>query len=105
MAFNRAGSNVLYPASSNTATYTYDGKVNDISVKNFFVEGSQPTIFETPIRTASDEDDKFQIILDQKMKFEEKTGQNLLVKVTSDFLRADVNFMVINADSKHIYRP
>jgi hypothetical protein len=59
MAFNRATSNILYPPKAATSTYTYDGKVNDINIKNFFAEGASASVFETPIRTASDEDDKF----------------------------------------------
>ena len=37
--------------------------------------------------------------------FADKAGQNLLVKVNSDFLRADINFVLINQDSGHTYRP
>lgn len=80
--------------------------VNDISVKNFFGEGdASPTVFEAQIKAASDEEDRYQIILDQEVKFAEKAGQNLLIKVNSDFLRADINFVLINQDSGHTYRP
>jgi hypothetical protein len=39
--------------------------VNDISVKNFFGESdAAPTVFEAQIKAASDEENRYQIILD-----------------------------------------
>ena len=41
MAFNRAAGSALYPPKAATTTYSYDGVKNDISIKNFFSEGSK----------------------------------------------------------------
>ena len=105
MAFNRAATDVLYPPQAASVAQSYGGAPGDLSINNFFVDGPTSAFFETSIRAAADDDDTFQIILDQEVRFEAKTGQNLLAKATSDFLRADVNFMLINTDSKHVYRP
>lgn len=45
------------------------------------------------------------IVYQSQFMLEPKTGINLEVSTTSDFLRLDISFLVVNMQTRHIYSP
>jgi len=68
------------------------------------IANQQDHFFEARILPVSDENGgKFQILFDQVLLFEDRQDLNLALKVTSDFMRADVTFILTQLDSGHNY--
>ena len=51
----------------------------------------------------SQRDEKFQILVDEIVLFEDRDDLNLAMKVSSDFIRADVTFVMIEMETDHHY--
>ena len=67
--------------------------------------GGDDLIFSAKVLPVVNEEEKFQILFDQVILFEERDDINLAVKVASDFMRADVNFILTNLDDDHHHMP
>ena len=96
---NRADEDYLYPRTM--AQSTKVSKINLDTITSF-----KENYFEAKIQPMTDEEGgKWQILYDEIFVFEERDDLNLLVKVNSDFLRADVQFMLIGLGTDHHYMP
>lgn len=51
----------------------------------------------------SEKGEKFQILADEVVLFEDRDDLNLAMKVSSDFLRADVTFVMVDLETNHHY--
>ena len=45
------------------------------------------------------------MLYDEEFLVEDTEDLNLMAKINSDFLRADVNFLLIHVESNHIFKP
>ena len=94
----RADREILYPRSR-----AREAEVSAISLET--ISSLDEHFFEARILPVSDDNGKFQTLYDEGVIFEDRDDMNLAMKVSSDFLRADVNFVLIHVDSEHHLLP
>ena len=80
-----------------------------ISLANMFNENKEDHFYEfTPAQlnqATSESQQAFSVIYQGTFTLEKKAGINLLISASSDFLRLDVSFVLINTQSQHMYSP
>ena len=95
---NRADEDYLYPRPE-----PRDVNVSKLTLAN--ISSEEPKFFEARVLTTSGDNGKFQTLYDEVVLFEERDDLNLVMKVSSDFLRSNVNFALIHIDSGHHFAP
>lgn len=78
-------------------------KISELNLENIL--GGDDLIFQAKVLPVSGDEDKFQILFDQVIMFEEREDLHMAMKVASDFMRADVTFLLTNLDEDHHYMP
>ena len=94
IAMRRAEKEFLYPRSR-----AREAEVSAISLET--ISSLDEHFFEAKILPVSEDNGKFQTLYDEVVIFEDRDDMNLAMKVSSDFLRANVNFVMIHVDSEH----
>ena len=95
---NRADEDYLYPRPE-----PRDVNVYPLTLEN--ISSEVPKFFEARVLTTADDNGKFQTLYDEVVMFEERDDMNMVMKVSSDFLRSNVNFILIHVDSGHHFVP
>ena len=96
---NRADLDYLYPRETSQST-------NTVPISLAAIAAKEENYFEARIQPITDDDtSKFQILFDEVVSFEERDDLNLIMKASSDFLRADINFVIIGLSTDHHYMP
>ena len=99
IAMNRADESYMYPRDQ-----INKDKISALTLEN--ISGLKEMLFEARVQPVGDEDGpRFQILLDQVILFEERDDLNLAMRVASDFMRADINFVLIDIQTEHHYMP
>ena len=95
---NRVSQDYLYPRIS-----AGDAKTSKISLEELTADKEK--FFEIKVKPVTDGNGKFQVLYDQVLHFEDRSDLNLALKVSSDFMRADVHFLFTEVVSNHHYMP
>jgi len=70
------------------------------------ISSAEEHFFEAKVNPVADNDKgKFTVLFDESMIFEDRDDLNLAMKISSDFLRSDVNFVLIHVESDHHFMP
>jgi len=82
-----------------------DLSVEKISLSRMLESNTQSHNFEYSASLMSQEKQAYDIVYQAMFSFEKKEGINIVITSTSDFLRLDINFVLVNTHSLHMYSP
>lgn len=95
---NRASEDYLYPRDTAPKI-----PISEMSLKSISADKEQ--FFQASVLPHNKENGKFQILFDDVLVFEDRNDLNIAMKVNSDFMRADINFIFTEIDTEHHYLP